>query len=200
MSNPYLTQIGADWLRENPTEPWEVDALSLRQIGQPRSRVFWDLLTEPDIREGKTVLEVGCGLGTQLRFMLDFKSATGCDIDIRTLPPCVADVVALPYADAAFDYVFTCGLLIHLPSDDLLQAIEEITRVAKLGVFGYEYYGMKREARPWRGTVLWRDDWVRWYEQAGLTLVKERRYPHIDGSGNVDVAFLLSKNRASVLR
>ena len=45
----------------------------------------------------------------------------------------------LIFAPDAFDLVLTCGLLIHIPPDQIRQVIEELVRVSKRYVLAIEY-------------------------------------------------------------
>ena len=91
-----------------------------------------------------SILEVGCGFGRNLKFLLDKGirpgSLTGVDISplllkqIR-LPKSVriiqANVLQLPFSSNRFDLVFTHGLLMHVNPRKLNQALQELFRVTK---------------------------------------------------------------------
>jgi SAM-dependent methyltransferase len=112
---------------------------------------FLDLLNEVDF-EGKTVLEIGCGPGGNLKALLSKspKSLTGVDISPdmvelakSNLPPEVNIIkvngTQLPFADQTFDYVFTATVLQHNTDENMLkQLMAELCRVAKEKVFLFE--------------------------------------------------------------
>jgi ubiquinone/menaquinone biosynthesis C-methylase UbiE len=95
---------------------------------------------------GKTVLEIGVGLGTDfVRFARAGADVTGIDLtehgvelvrkrlaleglegDVR-----VADAENLPFEEAAFDKVYSWGVLHHTPRTE--RAVEEALRVLKPG-------------------------------------------------------------------
>jgi ubiquinone/menaquinone biosynthesis C-methylase UbiE len=95
---------------------------------------------------GRKVLEVGCGIGVDARFLIengiDYR---GVDYSFRSLQLCKrmleaanlrgswvnADAAALPFANGEFDLVFAIGMLHHVP--DMEKACEEVVRVAKPG-------------------------------------------------------------------
>ncbi|MDZ7587002.1 MAG: class I SAM-dependent methyltransferase [Patescibacteria group bacterium] len=94
----------------------------------------------------QTILEVGCGFGRNLKFLLhhglDPRRLAGVDFSQvmlhkakrnlgKKLSLTKASVLKLPFQAKKFDLVFTHGLLMHLPPPDLPQALVELTRVSK---------------------------------------------------------------------
>jgi SAM-dependent methyltransferase len=94
--------------------------------------------------EGKNVLIVGCGLGTDLFYMKRYVDAKYSCTDIsdqnvlitkKFFPDAnveAADTEALPYGDDQFDFVFVCDSLHHMARPYL--GIYEMLRVAKEGI------------------------------------------------------------------
>ncbi|MHB1294325.1 MAG: class I SAM-dependent methyltransferase [Anaerolineae bacterium] len=90
--------------------------------------------------EGKTILDVGCGLGLYVRRFRDFSADVhGVDLDAakveeagRTLPNIrVGSAEELPYPDGFFDVVLSHEVLEHV--DDDRAAAREAYRVLKPG-------------------------------------------------------------------
>jgi len=95
---------------------------------------------------GKKLLEIGCGLGTDLlQFARGGAEVTGIDltpasVDLvkkrfalygMSVEAQSADAECLPFSDASFDVVYSFGVLHHTPNTH--KAIDEVHRVLKPG-------------------------------------------------------------------
>ncbi len=133
---------------------------------------FWDeLLSAIEVRR---VLEVGCNLGGNLRWVADAvgpAEVVGLDVNHKALAglrSAYPDVNAvwghardLPFRDGWFDLVFTMGVLIHQPEESLPQVMDEMVRTSRRYVFCGEYYAAQTEEVPYRGEegALFRRDY-----------------------------------------
>src|SRR5579863_165100 len=122
---------------------------------------------------GERVLEVGCGTGCDLlQFAKHGALATGVDITPAHLELArrrvgklaeimEADARRLPFPDASFDYVYSCGVLHHL--DEPRKMVEEIFRVLRPGgrfnvhVYSLISYctlsGWRLYGKGWKGRI-----------------------------------------------
>jgi pseudaminic acid biosynthesis-associated methylase len=151
---------------------------------------FWaDLLGRIEVR---TVLEVGCNVGANLRWLaplLGPEHVSGVDInraaldEIRRRLPGINTIVSpareLPFRDRWFDLVFTAGVLIHQPTATLPRVMGEVVRTARRYVLAIEYFAAEAEEVSYRGQegALFRRDYGRLYADGfpELGLVDEGR-------------------------
>jgi ubiquinone/menaquinone biosynthesis C-methylase UbiE len=147
-------------LKDSVREYWEKNpnAAAIAEGHSPQTREFYESVAahryaaEPCIREmaeferwtGKHVLEVGCGMGTDLRqFAASGAPVIGIDLTWQGVQMAktafelfglkgsfvVADAEMLPFRDDSFDLVYSNGVIHHTP--DTPATVREIHRVAK---------------------------------------------------------------------
>jgi SAM-dependent methyltransferase len=210
----WLSPLADKYARQSVATPAGIDAHWLPLLGQ--SRVGIDRQMLAGVRRDARVLEVGCGAGNQIGALaeLGFTDLSGCDINpeavaiarrrFPTADIAEATACALPYKAGAFDLVYTSALLIHIPPAVLPCVLDELVRVSARWVYGYEYYNSKPISRastlgglapdgipglthkaPFRDLLLER--------HPKLKPVRSVTVRHADGSGNLDMAYLLEK-------
>ena len=121
---------------------------------------------------GKRLLEVGCGLGTDLiEFARGGAVVTGVDLTPQSIELVrkrfalegfavdarVSDAEHLPFGDSSFDVVYSFGVLHHTPNTQ--QAIDEVYRVLKPGGKIIIMLYHKNSLHVWLGVplyVLWK--------------------------------------------
>lgn len=123
----------------------------------------------------QSVLEVGANVGANLdaisqisaceiyatepndtaRAILEDKGLTGA----HHITADTADKIRLP--DKHVDLVFTSGVLIHIPPDQLEASLREIHRVSKRWIICGEYFAPQQEEISYRGQpgLMWRRDY-----------------------------------------
>ncbi len=129
--------------------PYPVGSLAYyEEIAEKRDKLepFIAQYAQFDKWKGKKVLEVGCGVGSDLiRFAEAGAIVTGIDLSPRSVflaqerlhlykyngVVIEADAENIPYKDDAFDFVYSMGVLHHTPNIE--KAISEIYRVTKSG-------------------------------------------------------------------
>jgi len=67
---------------------------------------------------------------------------------------CLADVGSLPFADGELDFVYSLGVLHHVP--DTRAAIAEVARIVKPGGLALIYLYYAFDNRPWWFRLIWR--------------------------------------------
>jgi len=128
----------------------------------------------------QTVLEVGCNIGANLRWIASLRppqQVYGVDINLRALNELrltLPDVNAmwspgrdLPFRDRWFDLVFTIGVLIHQPESTLPLVMAEIVRCSRRYVLCGEYYAEHTTEVPYRGQTgaLFKRDYGQLYRE-----------------------------------
>ena len=154
----------------------------------------------------RSVLEVGCNVGGNLRWIaeaLEPERVSGVDLNERALAllrerlPGVDARLArareLPFEDYSFDLVFTIGVLIHQPSDQLEDVMREIVRCSRRFVLCGEYHDEDEVEVPYRGErgALFRRDYGGLYLSLApeLKLVDQGFLPRDGRSGWDDVTW-----------
>ncbi len=128
-----------------------------------------------------SVLEVGCNLGGNLRWIaahLESRGIFGVDINekalarLRSEAPELNAVWAparrLPFRDRQFDLVFTMGVLIHQPDETLPHVMSEMVRVSRRWVLCGEYHAPETTEVGYRGHdgALFKRDYGRLFEES----------------------------------
>jgi len=148
------------------------------------------------------VLEVGCNLGANLRWIASEGAGDavfGVDVNLlalgrlhRAVPtarPVAAAALGLPFADRAFDLVFTVGVLIHQPPAALPTVMTEIVRCSRRFVMCGEYYAPVPTEVTYRGQTgaLFKRDFGGLYRQLfpGLALRKQQFLSKAEGWDDV---------------
>lgn len=148
-----------------------------RAAGDNRA-LFWNnILSEFPARR---VLEVGCNLGGNLRWIAEkipAKDVYGIDVNLKALDQLRASLSGvnanwaaareLPFRDRWFDLVFTMGVLIHQPESTLPLVMAEIVRCSRRYVLCGEYFADSTTEVPYREQTgaLFKRDYGRLYQE-----------------------------------
>ncbi len=160
-----------------------------------------------DIDRESRILEVGCNRANQLQILSEqgFKNLWGLEINKHAIElarenKCFnlveASAFDIPFKDDYFDLVFTSGVLIHIAPNNLKSIMNEIHRVTKRYIWGFEYFSEECEEIEYRGHTnrLWKNDFMKLYLDnfSDLRIVKSRKVEYLKND-NVDMMFLLEK-------
>lgn len=144
----YANNFGFQW---NKFKETQLDSHSGTSIS--RDRFFHSTRWTPSDLKGKRVLDAGCGAGrfTEIALgcgaeviALDYSSAVdACWLNNRTKGRlhCVqGDIYHLPFAPAAFDYVYCLGVLQHTPDVEaaFLSLVRAVARGGRIAVDVYQ--------------------------------------------------------------
>lgn len=204
-------KFGKSYTDRNTFSIAEFDDFYRKQYGISRTRM--NTLFLKDIKNSvHTVLEVGCNIGMQLGLLekTGLKDLYGIEYQDYAIDKArklnsrlniiKGSALDIPYKDGYFDLVFTSGVLIHISPEDLETALEEIYRVSKRYIWGFEYYADRYTEVKYRGNkgLLWKGDFCKLYEKKfrSLKLIRKEKYPYLS-SNNVDCMFLFEKRQGS---
>ena len=116
----------------------------------------WVYPVKPDFFDGKIVLDAGAGNGLHACFASEFGAEEVYTIDLSTAVESAfdncrdrknvyvsqADLYAPPFNEGSFDYIYSIGVIQHLPERE--KALKKLTSLLKTGghfsiwVYGYE--------------------------------------------------------------
>jgi pseudaminic acid biosynthesis-associated methylase len=128
----------------------------------------------------KKVLEIGCNRGHNLLALAELlgpnSELVGVEPNQYALELARALSVKvgilhghsfdLPFKDGYFDLVFTAGVLIHIPLEDLPTALSEAYRVSRRYVLAVEYFAAEEIAIQYQGhtDLLWKRNFLAHYQ------------------------------------
>jgi ubiquinone/menaquinone biosynthesis C-methylase UbiE len=112
-------------------------------MGKGSGRFYTDLIKELDVKDGDSILDVGCGTGSVLAFVGKQKNIIGYGLDVSANMITVAkeknpvfkfvtgDSGDLPFEDESMDVVMACMAYHHFPDQERFR--KEALRVLKPG-------------------------------------------------------------------
>ena len=117
--------------------------------------------------EIQSILEVGSNKGANLQALREMNPSwlllglepNAYARDIASTPTVDGDASCLPFPACSFDLVFTAGLLIHIPPDELDRVLGQLHRVARRYLLAIEYQAEKETAVTGyhgRDDMLWK--------------------------------------------
>lgn len=146
---------------------------------------FWRHIVEST--NAQSFLEVGCNAGWNLQALRSLNSEammTGVDLNESALLEAQAagfDVEMCPGYEVAArlgagvcDLAFTCGVLIHVGPEELLQTMAAIRDASAQFVLAVEYDAPNEQEVEYRGHAgkLWKRPYGALYQSLGLSLVE----------------------------
>ena len=167
--------MGASIRTEIPWTPSRLDDLYRKNYGLTRTEINANFLA--DIPKEASFLEVGCNTGNQL---LMLNRMGWSNLSAVELQPYAAEIasqrlseslvklgsaLAVPFADSAFDVVFTSGVLIHIAPKIFLARWTKSIAPAGDTFGSSEYYAPEVTEVTYRShrSLLWKMDFGRRY-------------------------------------
>lgn len=147
----------------------EYAARGENNLTAPRVHMWEHIINAVPELEGLSTLEVGCNKGYNLKILQTWgHDVVGID-PVGKIPERFNEGILInkgvaediKFGDDSFDFVFSCGVLIHIHPDNQLKAIREMVRVAKKYIAVIEYFDANLTSVPYRGKndLLWKRDY-----------------------------------------
>lgn len=200
-------EFGKEYTERNIYSPQELNEENTKQYGISRTGMNEEFLSEY-IEKNVRILEIGCNVGNQLRFLqeMGYKNLYGIELQpyaverAKELTKGINIIQAsgddIPFKDEYFDIVFTSGVLIHIAPENLPKVMKEMTRCSKKYIWGFEYYSDVFSEINYRENknAMWKGNYAEEYARncPELKIMKQKKYKYIENS-NTDSMFLLSK-------
>lgn len=197
------SNFGEEYIKRNIKD---IDSLYAYNFGKTRTKLNNEFIGEFD--KHIKILEVGSNIGLQLNLLQKsgFKNLYGIEINeeaieiskemTKNIYIIKGSAFDVPFRDNYFDLVFTSGVLIHIAPEDIKDAINEVYRVSKRYIWGFEYFSEKYTEVEYRGekNLLWKANFAQIYLDTfkDLRLIKENRIKYLQNA-NIDQMFLLEK-------
>lgn len=207
-SSIWQSDFGRDYTDRNTLSEEEVNETGLRRYGKRRDELIKEWL-KPVAKDAR-FLEIGSNIGLMLRALqgAGFTSLSGIEMQrycVEKSKTTVSDVdiiqataYDIPFKDGFFDVVFTNNVLIHIPPDKLPSVFDEMYRVSKKYIWGFEYFAPQVTEIPYRGQrdLLWKADYGRMFCERfpDLRVVREQVFDCLDEPGKQDKQYLLMKS------
>lgn len=199
--------FGVEYTERNNFTVAELDEMYLKKYGITRTAMNKDFLEDIST---KKVLEVGCDVANQLRCLqsMGYNSLYGIELQnyavekakelTKGINIIQGSGFEIPFKDNYFDLVFTSGVLIHISPKDIHHILDEIYRVSKRYIWGFEYFTEVHEEIPYRGNndKLWKANFMRLFigRFPDLRVVKEQKYKYVSNDNvNQNQMYLLEK-------
>lgn len=137
----------------------------------------------------RKILEVGCNIGNNLTSFPDGFEIHGIDLNDYAINKCKnrfknfvfenAPATDIPYSDNFFDLVFTRTVFIHIPEQDLKQAMSEVFRVSKKWIFNLEFFKESEQMINWKrgDNLLWHRNMKKRWQEFNVNLISDVDIP-----------------------
>lgn len=207
-TNTWTGEFGADYTERNRfANDKEFNELYVKRYGRSRDEINKEWLAQ--IPKNSRILEVGTNIANQLRALesIGYENLYGIEIqqsvveEVRRSYPQFGVLQSpgqdIPFKDNFFDMVFTNNVLIHVSPESINDVMDEIYRVSKRWIWGFEYYAPEFTEINYHGheNLLWKADYAALFQQRfpDLKLVRSQEVPCLDEPGNMDKLYLLEK-------
>lgn len=200
-------EFGKFYLTRNNLNVNQLNELYFKNYGISRNQLNLEFLGEIDRKV--RILEIGCNIGNQLKLLqaMGFSDLWGIEISMeafelaktntKNINVVRCSAFDIPFKDNYFDLVFTSGVLIHINPNDLKLIMDNIYRLSKIWIWGFEYYADELTALSYRGKegLMWKNNFLKYYMERypNLKIIREKKLKY-SSNENIDQMFLLKKS------
>ena len=163
------------WIKDLATTYIESNPYLATQEAKLAEKAWKQILSKIDLASIESFLECGSNIGRNIRtlnMVLPKASASIIEINPLALEECILNnsiesnyLGSIKDAEfsSAFDLVFTCGVLIHINPDDLLQTVAKMFHLSSRYIIVAEYFNRTPISISYRGEndKLFKRDWGR---------------------------------------
>jgi spore coat polysaccharide biosynthesis protein SpsF len=169
---------------------------------------FWKRIREE--AGPMSYLEVGCNAGWNMRAIREGYDSndpgfeiSGVDVNVLALQQaksaglhveeCPAKRIVDIFGEGVADMVFTVGVLIHIPPEDLDEVLDQMIKVSKRHILVAEYYAAEERGITYQGhaDLLWKRPWDKLLEAKELSLALRGELDAKDGFDKNGLTYFL---------
>ena len=164
--------------------------IARNRVDWRKRRDFWSKILS--MTGARSVFEVGCNAGwnmTAIQNAVYWKPEVyGCDVNVRAAEQAEAAgfpiyIGSLVEDQIPCELVFTSGVLIHIPPEEITTMMQKIIDASSDYVLAIEYESEHEQEVEYRGHSgkLWKRPYGNMYELMGLTLIDNGELTKADG-------------------
>lgn len=143
------------------------------------------------------ICEAGCNVGNNLlAFPKDF-DIVGFDLNEKSLLKAKKkfpyfnferqDIKKTSFPESYFDLVFTRGVLIHIPKNEIEDVLKELLRISKKWIMNLEYFGTDGQMIEWKrgDDLLWYRNMKKLWSEFNVEILNDVQIPVDIDAGEV---------------
>lgn len=155
--------------------------------------------------DAKRICEAGCNVGNNLACFPSTSDVHGIDLSDHALEKArkkypsfnfkQESITDISYPDSYFDLVFTRGVLIHIPENEMDVVLKQLARISKKWIFNLEYFGKDGEMIKWKrgDNLLWYRNMKERWSKFDVEIISDVDIPSNIDSGKMRFTLMRKK-------